>query len=198
MIFSVVLRPLWLNPNDSVAAVTLVNEALLSRHFLFFVAVTACYSWSIGEGFTVVFPNLRFDGDLSSAPNRIFRRQLPSESPPWNLGARIGHPLYTAFKCARVGWPNIGPAAAAPAGPVPTALLSLVLYQSISLAYILSKHMLSWTSSNVNWILTFPKMACSRQRKHGSAWESTNSLHFCEHYICGKYSTQCYILLQSL
>ena len=120
--FSVVLRPLWLNPNDSVAAVTLVNEALLSRHFLFFVAVMARYSWSIGEGFAVVFPNLRFDGDLPSSPNRMFRRQLPSESPLWNLGARIGHPLYTAFKCARVGWPNIGPAAAAPAGPVPTAL----------------------------------------------------------------------------
>ena len=28
---------------------------------------------------------------------------------------------YTAFS-ARVGWPNIGPAAAGPAGPAPTAL----------------------------------------------------------------------------
>ena len=27
-----------------------------------------------------------------------------------------------AFKFARIGWPNIGPAAAGPAGPAPTAL----------------------------------------------------------------------------
>ena len=36
------------------------------------------------------------------------------------LGVRTGQPLYGIF--AQVGWPNIGPAAAGPAGPVAMAL----------------------------------------------------------------------------
>ena len=39
--FLAILKPLLLNPNDSVAAVTLVNEVLLSEYFFVFMVVAA-------------------------------------------------------------------------------------------------------------------------------------------------------------
>ena len=41
MTFLAILKPLLLNPNDSVAAVTLVNEVLLSEYFFVFMVVAA-------------------------------------------------------------------------------------------------------------------------------------------------------------
>ena len=54
--------------DDLAAAVTLVNEELLSGYFLVMVAITA----HIFMIFWLVFPHLCFDGDLPSAPNRNF------------------------------------------------------------------------------------------------------------------------------
>ena len=84
------------------------------------------------------FPNLRFDGDFLQATKCAFLkpqkksrgRQLSSEirSSVATFRVTIEQPTKahrpTAF-FAQVSWPNIGPAAARPAGPAPTALVCI-------------------------------------------------------------------------
>ena len=95
---------IWLH-----AAVTPLNKVLLSANFLFFVAVTV---FRLLESFiTVLIFHRKFYRQAEVSITVILEQELdktPGET-------------YTASS-VRVGWPNIGPAAAEPAGPAPTAL----------------------------------------------------------------------------
>ena len=120
LLFLAVLMPLSLNPNDSVAAVTLVNEALLSRHVLVFVVVTArlfTICWLAILSKFMLRRGLAFSPQQNIFDDSCLPRPLREI-----LEQELDIPYTAAFKFAPVGWPNIGPAAAAPAGPVPTAL----------------------------------------------------------------------------
>ena len=79
------MKLLSLNLSNSVAAVTLENEALLS---VVFGAVMARVITIYCEQFTLAFPNLGFDGDFFQATKRAFL-QLPTEISGQQLSSEI-------------------------------------------------------------------------------------------------------------
>ena len=108
-----------LNPNDSVVAVTIVNETLLSALFIVFGAITAHILTIYYEQFTVV---LTLQGELLQAtkhvylqpPNEIIGSLLSSEIPAStlleqelnNLPKLIRHSvLHGLVGCILVQWP---------------------------------------------------------------------------------------------
>ena len=69
------MKPLLLNPNDSVVAVTIASETLLSPIFIVFSAITAHILTIYYEQFTVVFT---LQGELLQATKRVYL-QPPNE-----------------------------------------------------------------------------------------------------------------------
>lgn len=117
--FYAILKPLLLNPNDSVVAVTIANETLLSVLFIVFAAITAHILTIYYEQFTVV---LTLQGELLQAtkrvylqpPNEIIGSLLSSEIPAStllkqelnNLPKLIRHSvLHGLVGCILVQWP---------------------------------------------------------------------------------------------
>ena len=113
------MKPLLLNPNDSVVAVTIVNETLLSALFIVFTAIMARILTIYYEQFTVV---LMLQGELLQAtkrvylqpPNEIIGSLLSSEIPAStlleqelnNLPKLIRHlVLHGLVGCISVQWP---------------------------------------------------------------------------------------------
>ena len=91
--------------------------------------------FSITVSDILVPQKLRFDKDFLQATvcaflqpqQKSWGRQLSSDVPSSvaTFRSTIEQPTkaHTAFQVARVSWPNMGPAAAGPAGPAPTALI---------------------------------------------------------------------------
>ena len=104
-LFLVVLKLLSLKANDSVAAIKLLNEALLSGYFLasVIVRVIICYWWEI----YTIFSKLKLQQGLAiSSKEKSFEQQLLSESPPTvtlhNLYSR-GHVVPSKYRSGRSG-----------------------------------------------------------------------------------------------
>ena len=84
------MKPLLLNPNDSVVAVTIANKTLLSPIFIVFAAIMAHILTIYYEQFTVVF---MLQGEHLQAtkhvylqpPNEIIGSLLSSEIPASTL-----------------------------------------------------------------------------------------------------------------